>query len=522
MERRIAIIGAGIGGLLACKYSVEKCFHPVVFEADDRIGGVWNHTLQSTKLQSEKEDYRFLDFDWPASVQDKYPSHTDVLDYVESYAQHFNLYPYIKFHSRVNSIDYVGESFEEMQTWELWGGMGTAFGSKGKWHITVLDTQTSATEVHQAEFVILCIGQFSGLPNIPELPPNHCSKVFDGKVMHSMEYSDMEKYTAAEVIRGKRITVVGSQKSAMDIAVECAEANGDKYPCVMIQRNPHWSLLSDGFLISNLGYLYSNRFAELLLHKPGENILFWLLATVLSPLRWGISKFSEIYLQWKLPLKKFGLVPRHSFLEDMSSCQINMLPDKFYDKVEEGSILIKRSESFRFCKEGLMVGEEDKPIPSDLVMLATGYKGDQKLKNIFRSSVFQKYFVSSPTSSIPFYRQVIHPRIPQLAVIGYTEGIANLPTFEMGCRWLVHLLDGNIKLPSIGAMEKDAALWEIHMKRYGGRNLLRSCIGTTNIWYNDQLCKDMKCNPRRKKGFLAEWFQPYGPTDYAGLADRKR
>ncbi|KAI6682353.1 hypothetical protein NL676_036234 [Syzygium grande] len=275
----------------------------------------------------------------------------------------------------------------------------------------------------------------------------------------------------------------------------------------------------------------------------------------------------------------------------MSSCQICMLPHKFYDKVEEGSILIKRLQSFRFCKEGPIVGREDKPISSDLVILATGYKGDQKLKNMFRSSVFQNYLVSSTTSTIPLYRariqagarqslrrasprptpgearlasgwggregdhgptpmaslapaglggrgsrppgegslpasgkarptprlescseaalaaseraastpmpgagqlvkvarvlagdlaartapkgkilctdfrQVIHPRIPQLAVIGHAEGLANLPAFEIRCQWLVHLLDGNIKLLSIGAMEKDTARWEIHMKR---------------------------------------------------------
>lgn len=109
----------------------------------------------------------------------------------------------------------------------------------------------------------------------------------------------------------------------------------------------------------------------------------------------------------------------------------------------------------------------------------------------------------------------MHPRIPQVAVIGFSESAANLFTSEIRCRWLFELLDGKFKLPNIQEMEKDVLEWNKFMKRYSGKYFRRSCMGALHIWYYDQLCKDMGLNPNRKKGFWAELFEPYGPSDYA-------
>lgn len=116
-----------------------------------------------------------------------------------------------------------------------------------------------------------------------------------------------------------------------------------------------------------------------------------------------------------------------------------------------------------------------------------------------------------------YYRHCIHPRIPQLAVMGHADSFSTLFTSEMMSKWLACMLACSFRLPTILEMEKDVLNWVGCTKMYKGKPLCWTCVQATNIWYNDQLCKDMGHNPRRKIGFLAEWFQPYSPADYGNM-----
>ncbi|KAF5945897.1 hypothetical protein HYC85_016125 [Camellia sinensis] len=81
-----------------------------------------------------------------------------------------------------------------------------------------------------------------------------------------------------------------------------------------------------------------------------------------------------------------------------------MLPENFYDKVEEGSIILKKSQSFGFCNEGLIIGGEVEPLKTDLVIFAIGCKSDEKLKTMFHSPTSQNCIKGSPTSAVSLYR----------------------------------------------------------------------------------------------------------------------
>ncbi|GAB2253000.1 hypothetical protein Droror1_Dr00005847 [Drosera rotundifolia] len=507
MTKKIGIIGAGISGLLACKFALEKGFEPVVFEAGSQIGGVWAKTLATTELQTPKSVYQFTDFPWPSSVSEDFPTSKQVIDYVKAYADHFDLIRHIKFNSKVVSIDHQETRGKGVQP-SSWDG-------DGQWNIEVEDPTTLTIQTHQVDFVMLCVGRFSGVPNIPEFAPNQGPEAFDGKVIHSIDYSAMDEEKAADYVKGKKVTVVGFQKSALDITQECVTVNGVENPVTVIIRKPHWNVSDYLPWGVPLAFLYLNRLSELTVHKPGEGLLLSLLATVLSPLRWAVSKFVESDIKRKHHLKKYGMVPDHSFLQDIHSCHLPIVPKGFYDNVEKGSIMLKRSQNISFCKEGVLVDGEDRLVKSELVILATGFKGVEKLKGIFASPSYQEYIAGSSDRIIPLYRQCIPPRIPCLAVIGFSDSLSNLYTSEIQCRWFLELIDGTFKLPSIQEMDKDISRWDEFHKKYSKQYYRRSCVGALHIWYNDQLCKDMGWNRKRKKGLLAELIVPYGPMDYA-------
>lgn len=116
------------------------------------------------------------------------------------------------------------------------------------------------------------------------------------------------------------------------------------------------------------------------------------------------------------------------------------------------------------------------------------------------------------------FRECIHPRIPNLAILGYADSPANIYTTEMKSKWLAHFLAGDFKLPRIREMEGDVIRWEKCRKRYSGSSYKRYCaIALLQIHNNDQMCMDIGRNPRRKSWFLAELFAPYGPSDYKYL-----
>ena len=98
------------------------------------------------------------------------------------------------------------------------------------------------------------------------------------------------------------------------------------------------------------------------------------------------------------------MVPDYSFSFAMSSCLIAMLPKGFYDRVDDGSIILKKSKRFSFCSDGINLEDGEESIKSDIIILATGFRGDQKLRDIFTENWCRNIVAGSSDTSVPLYR----------------------------------------------------------------------------------------------------------------------
>ncbi len=186
---RHCIIGAGAAGLTAAKNFRERSIAFDCLEKNADIGGLWNAALpgaavhKTTHMVSSKRMSRFNGFPMPASYPD-YPSHVQVLDYLRSYAEAFDLTRDIQFNTIVERAE----------------------PQDGRWRIQVAGEAGPRTY----SGVVVANGHHFK-PHTPEFPGQ-----FSGEVMHVRDYEGPEQ------LNGKRVLIVGGGTSGCDVAVDGA------------------------------------------------------------------------------------------------------------------------------------------------------------------------------------------------------------------------------------------------------------------------------------------------------------
>ncbi|XRB19528.1 flavin-containing monooxygenase [Pseudoscourfieldia marina] len=227
-RRRIAVIGGGAAGLAAAKVFLENSavFDVCVFEARANVGGVWDYNAAQNSANKRLVDirkdngaplpspmYRSLRTNLPREVMAymsfpfasdaefvrdarRYPTHEEVQRYLEAYADAFHLNKHIRLDTEVVKITRSETRVTNLgPAWDVLTNNGT------------MDT---------FDAVVVANGHYA-LPRIPSQLT--IEQGAPSLVVHSVHYNDADH----DAFRNKRVVVVGTGASGVDIAMEVAE-----------------------------------------------------------------------------------------------------------------------------------------------------------------------------------------------------------------------------------------------------------------------------------------------------------
>jgi cation diffusion facilitator CzcD-associated flavoprotein CzcO len=247
------IIGAGAAGLTAARQLKASSIPFEVVERERDVGGLWDASLphspvyRSTHLISSKPLTQFPDYPMPEEYPD-YPSHRQALEYLRSYARSFGLYDHIRFNRAVERAERVGDE------WELTFSAG--------------DRQRYAG---------LIVGAgIHRIPNLPDVPGS-----FDGEAIHS------SRYKTPDLLRGRRVLVVGAGNSGCDIAVESGQHAERTF--LSVRRGYHYiPKYAFGRPIDQVGEVGVKLGLPLAIRRPLDQLL--LKVVVGSPEQFGLPK----------------------------------------------------------------------------------------------------------------------------------------------------------------------------------------------------------------------------------------
>jgi dimethylaniline monooxygenase (N-oxide forming) len=383
----ICVIGAGSSGLTTIKALKDQNIPFDCFEKGSGIGGNWRYendngmssAYRSLHINTSREMMAYEDFPMPDDYPD-YPHHSQILAYFEDYANHFGLKDHIIFNTGVEKVSKL---------------------SDGKYEVT---TDTGLKKTYTG--VIVCNGHHWD----PRFPEPAFPGTFDGEVLHA------HYYKTPDLLRNKRVLVLGIGNSGVDIACESS-------------RNAEKTFLATRSGAHIMPKYILGKPTDTLDQPPLTYMPLWLKRKVL-----GLSLFIARGKQ-----ESYGVpTPDRKLLQEHPTISQDLL-----NLVGHGKIDIKPNIRELAGEEVLF--EDGSREKIDLLIYATGYK--------ISFPFFEKDFLSAPGNQIGLYRKVVHPKHENLFFIGLIQPLGPImPLAEVQARWVAGLLKGNIRLPQPSKM----------------------------------------------------------------------
>ena len=169
-----------------------------MFERNAELGGVWSssRTYPGLRANNSRYSYCYSDFPYPADVDD-FPTAEQVRAYLHAYSRRFEVAPRIRSSTEVVSVASTPAHGETESGFDVAVRPTAAGGISGS---------------HHFDFVAVCNGTFCE-PHLPDIPGR---EQFAGPVLHSSQFTD------GDLVKGRRVVVVGAGKSALDCATFAA------------------------------------------------------------------------------------------------------------------------------------------------------------------------------------------------------------------------------------------------------------------------------------------------------------
>ncbi len=251
---RLLVIGAGPVGLAMADALKQRGVAFDHVDASDGIGGLWRHGVyQGVHIVSSKKSTGFTDYPMPAHYPD-FPSSTQMLRYLESFAHDRDLNASIELNRKVVRAAPLAD-----ETWQVTFEDGEERTYKG---------------------VVVCNGHHWD----KRLP--HYRGRFTGSLIHSSDYKEPKQ------LRDKRVLVIGGGNSGCDITCEAARVGA---ACDWSLRSGYW-------------FLPKIAFGRPLTDLPIWGLPVWVQRLVLKSL---VRVFIGDYRQYGLQRPSHKLFERH-------------------------------------------------------------------------------------------------------------------------------------------------------------------------------------------------------------------
>ncbi|NQY36024.1 MAG: NAD(P)/FAD-dependent oxidoreductase [Alteromonadaceae bacterium] len=472
----VAVIGAGVSGIVTSRILLSEGHDVVVFEASD-IGGVWAENYAGFGVQTPANLYEFPDQPLPKGSD--FTPGPEMNEYIRNYADKHKVTQKVRI-AKVDSVEPSDQGF------------------------MVHYTESGSTHSQYFDWVICSTGIYG---KFDKYVPDWLGKeVFEGKIIHA---SDMVDPAMCE---GK-VVVVGYGKSAFD----CAQVSAwQKADTSLLFRKAHWCVPRKILGLIPFEFATFSRFGGACLLPKWPNlgsIERMMHATRLLPAFWWLV--AKIF-KFQFGLKG-DLIPDKGFIDDFW-CGQGLIPDpSFFPMVHRKEIKAVKGEIKEIRAKYILLtsGEE---IQCDVIIAATGYKADDK-----RSFLPTQLNDAREKDGFWLYRNMINPELPRFVFLNSnTSTFTNITTASVQGRWLAELMNGGFNLPEKDEMEAEIEkikVWKRENMPDAG-SARAYMIQTHQVHYYDELLRDMGASIWRKKGLfklIKEAFDPYRPRDYKSI-----